>query len=106
MAEPGSGGRDGQHAGAGLLGCGCVFAALAGPALSLHTRSEALHQTLAGLSGTTKALQASTDWNSFTADMALARQRRRRADPAMLAAGTAEMSHGFTRLGVPLAPGA
>ena len=30
-----------------LLVCGCVFAAMAGPAISLHTRSEALHQTLA-----------------------------------------------------------
>ena len=40
-----------------LLVCGCVFAALAGPALSLHTRSQALHQTLAGLSATTKTVQ-------------------------------------------------
>jgi len=29
-----------------LLVCGCVFAAMAGPALSLHARSQALHQTL------------------------------------------------------------
>ena len=27
-----------------LLTCGCVLAALAGPALSLHTRTQALHQ--------------------------------------------------------------
>ena len=34
-----------------LLVCGCVFAALAGPALSLHTRTQALNQTLAALGG-------------------------------------------------------
>jgi hypothetical protein len=28
-----------------LLVAGCVFAAMAGPALSLHARSQALHQT-------------------------------------------------------------
>ena len=32
-----------------LLVCGCVFAAMAGPALSLHARSQAVHQTMAGL---------------------------------------------------------
>jgi hypothetical protein len=26
-----------------LLVCGCVFAAMAGPAVSLHTRTQALH---------------------------------------------------------------
>ena len=49
-----------------LLVCGCVFAALAGPAISLHTRSEALQQTLAGLALTTKAVQVSADWSNFT----------------------------------------
>ena len=90
-----------------LLVCGCVFAALAGPALSLHTRSEALHQTLSGLSGTTKALQASTDYNSFTGGMGFASGNGAVAlGPDMIAAATTEMSRGFTRLGVPLAPGA
>jgi len=49
-----------------LLVCGCVFAAMAGPALSLHTRSQALHQTLAGLSSTTKTVQVSANWGDFT----------------------------------------
>ena len=49
-----------------LLVCGCVVAALAGPAISLHTRSEALQQTLAGLALTTKAVQVSADWSNFT----------------------------------------
>ena len=43
-----------------LLTCGCVFAALAGPAISLHTRTQALHQTLAGFPNTTKTVQASS----------------------------------------------
>jgi putative ABC transport system permease protein len=49
-----------------LLTCGCVFAALAGPALSLHTRSQALHQTLAGYPDTTKTVQVNADWADFT----------------------------------------
>ena len=49
-----------------LLVCGCVFAAIAGPALSQHTRTQALHQTLAGLSTTTKTVQVTADWSDFT----------------------------------------
>ena len=49
-----------------LLVFGCVFAAMAGPAISLHTRSEALHQTLARLAPTTTAVQVSADWSNFT----------------------------------------
>jgi putative ABC transport system permease protein len=48
-----------------LLVCGCVFAAMAGPAISLHTRSEALHQTMAGLAPTTKTVQVSASWSDF-----------------------------------------
>ena len=39
---------------------------LAGPALSVHTRSQALQQTLAGLTATTKAVQVSGDYGDFT----------------------------------------
>ena len=49
-----------------LLVCGCVFAALAGPALSLHTRTQALHQTLAGYPNTTKTVQVTAAWANFT----------------------------------------
>ena len=38
---------------------------MAGPAISLHTRSEALHQTLTGLAPTTKAVQVSASWSDF-----------------------------------------
>jgi putative ABC transport system permease protein len=89
-----------------LLVCGCVFAALAGPALSLHTQTEALHQTLSGLDGTTKTLQVSSDWNSFTGEMGFASGNGAGTlSAAMIGASTAEMSRGFTRLGVPLAAG-
>ena len=90
-----------------LLVAGCVFAALAGPALSLHTRSEALHQTLSGLSGTTRSLQVSTDWNSFAGQI-----EENGAGSALklnqptLGAATAEIGRGFAHLGIPLAAGA
>ncbi len=49
-----------------LLACGCVFLALAGPALSLHTRTDALRQTLNALPDTTRTVQASAAWSNFT----------------------------------------
>jgi putative ABC transport system permease protein len=49
-----------------LLACSCVFAALAGPALSLHTRTQALQQTLASFPGTTRTVQVDSAWSDFT----------------------------------------
>ena len=43
----------------------CVFTAMAGPALSVHTRSQALQQTMAGLAATTKAVQVSGGYVGF-----------------------------------------
>ena len=48
-----------------LLVCGCVFAAMAGPALSLHARSQALHQTTARLAPTVKTVQIGANWTNF-----------------------------------------
>jgi putative ABC transport system permease protein len=48
-----------------LLVCGCVFAAMAGPALSLHARSQALHQITAGLDPTVKTVQIGANWTNF-----------------------------------------
>jgi putative ABC transport system permease protein len=53
-----------------LLVCGCVFAAVAGPAESLHTRTQALHQTLDQLGSETKAVEATAELGSFVADEA------------------------------------
>jgi len=52
-----------------LLVCWCVFAALAGPALSLHTRTQALHQTLAGYPNTTKTVQVAASWATFSGSL-------------------------------------
>ena len=57
-----------------LLACGCVFAALAGPALSLHTRTQALHQVLAGLPNTTRTVQVTAAWSDFVGSLPGARQ--------------------------------
>ena len=48
-----------------LLVAGCVFAAMAGPALSLHARSQALHQTTAKLAPTVKTVQIGANWSNF-----------------------------------------
>jgi putative ABC transport system permease protein len=55
-----------------LLVCGCVFAAMAGPAISLHTRTEALHQTLTGLAPTVKTVQVSANWSDFVGSLNVA----------------------------------
>jgi putative ABC transport system permease protein len=49
-----------------LLVFGCVFAAMAGPAISLHLRTEAMQQALnrSGPLGT--AIQVTASWNAFT----------------------------------------
>jgi len=91
-----------------LLVCGCVFAALAGPALSLHTRSQALHQTLAKLTPTAESVQVSANWADFTGQQAFqigsggGRQLLASSD---LVASTDEMAHGFAALPLPLGPG-
>jgi putative ABC transport system permease protein len=49
-----------------LLVGGCVFTALAGPAFSLHSRTQALQQTLAGLGSMDKTIQMTAAWSDFT----------------------------------------
>ena len=77
-AGPAVGRRVGTAAGGALalalLACGCVFAALAGPALSLHTRTEALHQILAGFPNTTRTVQVTAAWSDFVGSLPGARQ--------------------------------
>ena len=89
-----------------LLVCGCVFAALAGPALSQHTRTLALHQTLADLTATTKTVQVTASWSDFTGTPVQngvgTSQNMTRGE---LGATTREMGGGFAALGLPLAAG-
>ena len=89
-----------------LLVCGCVFAALAGPALSLHTRTQALHQTLAGLSATTKTVQAGASWGDFTGPLVQnGVESSQNITAGEFAEATREISGGLAALGLPLAAG-
>jgi putative ABC transport system permease protein len=89
-----------------LLVCGCVFAAMAGPALSLHTRSQALHQTLAALGGTTKTVQVSASWTVFTSPLlASGTGPSQNLSLAELTESTHELGRGFASLPLPLGPG-
>jgi putative ABC transport system permease protein len=93
--------RAGQHLtlALGLLVCGCVFAAMAGPALSLHTRSQALHQTLAKLNPVTESVQVSGDWSDFTGPLAgNGAGARPDLTVGQLTESTREMAHGFAAL--------
>jgi putative ABC transport system permease protein len=87
-----------------LLVCGCVFAALAGPALSLHTRSQAFDQTLATLSNTAKSVQVSASLGDFTGQL---QEEVTASDltQRQLTDSTTELGHGFAALPLPLGPG-
>lgn len=90
-----------------LLVCGCVFVAIAGPALSLHTRSQALHQTLAGLLSTTRAVQVSGTWTAFASSLRDAGDLPGPVLPdGVLSQSQDEIRDGLQALGLPLAAGA
>jgi putative ABC transport system permease protein len=89
-----------------LLVCGCVFFALAGPAESLHTRTEALQQTFAGLGNITKAVQANAALGPFS--RALAQQNG--GEPGDVTTGeldqqTKLLAGGLRGIPLPLGPG-
>jgi putative ABC transport system permease protein len=89
-----------------LLVCGCVFTAMAGPALSLHTRSQALHQTLTGLPSTTKTVQVNTNWSDFIVALREAEnQPGQDLDNRAFAQTTSEIARGLAAIPVPLAGG-
>jgi hypothetical protein len=90
----------------GLLVCGCVFTALAGPALSLHTRTEALRQTLDGLTATSKTVQASGPWDEFTSPAGAFLGPQRDMTANEFTTTTREMGRGLTALPLTLAAGA
>jgi len=96
-----------------LLVAGCVFAAMAGPALSLHARSQALHQTTARLAPTVKTVQVGANWANFAADLiefSGTNQNVPVADQdltaSQLALTTREIKTSLARLPLPLGPGA
>jgi putative ABC transport system permease protein len=96
-----------------LLVCGCVFAAIAGPALSLHARSQALHQVTAGLAPTVKTVQIGANWTNFVDALVTfsgANQNVSVADQnlttSQLARTTQEIKTSLAGLPLPLGPGA
>jgi len=90
-----------------LLTCGCVFTAVVGPALSAHTRTQALHQTLAGLPNTTKIVQVTTTLAQFTG--ALQAGQEGQPGPVLgeseLAQSTSDIARGLAATPLPLAGG-
>src|SRR4029077_11727116 len=94
-----------------LLVGACVFAALAGPAVSLRTRTQALSQTLATASPTTKSIQLDAAWEQFTSYLNTNQGFEgvgvsTNLSPAQLAATQREIGRGLARLPVPLGAGA
>jgi putative ABC transport system permease protein len=95
-----------------LLVCACVFAAMTGPAVSLRTRTQALSQTLAAASPTTKTVQADAPWDEFTAYMNTGNQgylglgETTNLTPGQLAETQHEIGQGLARLPLPLGAGA
>jgi putative ABC transport system permease protein len=91
----------------GVLVCGCVFAAVAGPALSLHTRTQALQQDLASLGNTTKSVQVSGDWSDFVSGMPQAQVGgpTHNLTLAQLGDSTREIARGLAATPLPLAGG-
>jgi putative ABC transport system permease protein len=95
-----------------LLVAGCVFAAMAGPALSLHARSEALHQTTAKLAPTVKTVQISANWTNFVDSLVNfsggngnVAQASVNLTPGQLARATREIKGSLAGLPLPLGPG-
>jgi putative ABC transport system permease protein len=84
----------------GVLVCGCVFAAVAGPALNLHTRTQALQQDLAALAATTKSVQMSVNWSGFAGPTPASNLTL-----AQLSASTREIARGLAATPLPLAAG-
>ena len=87
-----------------LLVGSCVFAALAGPAVSLRTRSQALHQTLAGLTATSKTVQVSGDLASFMGNEGVGPTQD--LTETQLTQSKSEIGRGLAAIPLPIAAGA
>ena len=90
-----------------LLVGGSVFTALAGPAFSLHSRTQALRQTLGGLAGTDKTVQMTAGWSDFTNPNGVSLSpQQQELGPSDLDGSLSELGGGLAALRIPLAPGA
>ena len=89
----------------GLLVCGCVFAAMAGPALGLHARTQALQQTAARLAPTVKTVQVSANWSNFVDSLVNFTVAGSELTESQLARTTQEIRASLASTPLPLGPG-
>jgi len=89
-----------------LLVCGCVFAAMAGPALSLHARSQALHQTTARLAPTVKTVQIGVNWANFAGSLINFSGGNQNLTASQLARTAQEIKASLAGMPLPLGAGA
>jgi len=92
------------------LVCAGVFAAISGPALSLHLRTQALQQTFNQLGGTVKTVQASASLSDFLNDVygtpaSISPGPGNELTPALLEQAQTEIRHGLARVPLPLGAG-
>jgi len=88
-----------------LLVCGLVFAAFAGPAESLHTRTQALRQTIAGFADTTRLVQATISYTILRQDL-LNGQSGPDVTESLLGTAKQQIAASLTAVPVPLGAGA
>jgi putative ABC transport system permease protein len=89
-----------------LLVCGLVFAAFAGPAESLHARSQALRQTIAGFADTTRTVQATIQYTILRQDLLNSQSAGPDVTESVLGAARQQIAASLTALPVPLSAGA
>jgi len=89
----------------GVLVCGCVFAAVAGPALNLHTRTQALQQDLAALGDTGKSVQVSVGWSDWVGPSEQGGGPINLLTVALLSATTQRIARSLAATPLPLAGG-
>ena len=93
-----------------VLVCAAVFAAIGGPALSLHLRTQALRQTMDPLGGTVKTVQATASLSDILNDVygtpsAVGGGPGDDLTPALLEQSQQQIRRGLARVPLPLASG-
>jgi putative ABC transport system permease protein len=83
-----------------LLVLGCAFAAVAGPALSLHSRTQAFQQSLDRYGADGNSVQVSATWANLVAE-----GNDQVLPPSALPEATAEIARALTSVPLPLAAG-
>jgi putative ABC transport system permease protein len=89
----------------GVLVCGCVFAAVAGPAVNLHTRTQALQQDLAARGNTGESVQVSVGWDDWLGLSGQGNGPINLVTTAQLSATTKRIARSLAATPLPLAGG-